>query len=172
MHQVLAVVSNNHFKFANRRKPTSLLSNDYCLSIVSVFGTVDLTDDTSTTAETTISTKRAKLGHRREQHETSSVRLVNFCSCTLVGSGMSQHARQVLQCTQRQLDVEMSLHQVARQELVLVQEKHEHVKQYDAKDVQEVWRKQSGQEACGRQCSSGAAGAARDRTRCALLFIT
>lgn len=48
--------------------------------------------------------------------------------------------RQVLQCIQRQLDVEKGLHELACQELVLVQEKQEHVTQYGAKDVQEVCR--------------------------------
>jgi hypothetical protein len=51
---------------------------------------------------------------------------------------MSQHQRQVLHCTERQLDVEKSLHQLACQEIVLVKEKQEHVHQYDAKDDQEV----------------------------------
>lgn len=60
--------------------------------------------------------------------------------------------RQLLQCIQRQLDVEKGLHELACQELVLVQEKQEHVTQYGAKDLQEVCPLLSCLMACAWGC--------------------
>jgi hypothetical protein len=51
---------------------------------------------------------------------------------------MALHQQVLVQCTQRQLNIERNLHQLAEQEVILVKEKHEHENQYESKEVQEV----------------------------------
>lgn len=55
------------------------------------------------------------------------------------------------QCTQRQLEVQKGLHQLACQEAVLIKEKTEHEHQYDTKDVQEVGG--SARAGCWHKCA-------------------
>lgn len=51
---------------------------------------------------------------------------------------MALHQQVLVQCTQRQLNIEKNLQQLAQQELILVREKQEHENQYESKEVQEV----------------------------------